>query len=207
MDEQTLFGLMAIAQEQQKAVDAALHKLGARQIELNALIARADGAVEKIEQSSKNAESIIEKTTQRAVEQGIKQALQRVTEQTRTTLADAINPATHALNEVTTLVIEADKQLHATKNSLSWKFYGVMTLVCCLLLATTLGLAKLFVPSFQEIADLRSSVADLERRGGKAQLGTCGENGKRLCAKIDVGANDSKGGWGKNGEWMILQGY
>lgn len=206
MDEQTLFGLMAIAQEQQKAIDTALHKLSARQIELNALITRAGGAFEKIEQSSQNAASIIEKATQSAVEQGIKQALQRVTEQTRTTLADAINPATHALNEVTTLVIETDKQLHATKNSLSWKLFGVMALVCCLLLASTVGLAKMFVPSLQEITELRATASELERRGGKIQLSTCGDD-RRLCAKVSLKAKSAGDVYGKNSEWMILQGY
>jgi hypothetical protein len=40
MNEQELFGLMAIAQGQQKAVDVALQKLGARQVELEALVAK-----------------------------------------------------------------------------------------------------------------------------------------------------------------------
>jgi len=176
MDEQTLFGLMAIAQEHQKAVDTALVKLNARQMELTALIARAGNAVEKIEQSAQNSANVIEKTTQSAVERDVRQSLERGSMETRSTLADAVIPAANALNEVAKMVIETDKQLYATKNSLRWKFFGVLALVCCLLLATTVCLAKLFVPSLQEIAELRTTVTDLERREGRVQLTNCGDD-------------------------------
>lgn len=208
MNEQELFALMAIAQEQQKAVDVALSKLAARQIELDALIVRANKAAVGIEQASQSAANTIQKATQSAVEQGIKAALERVSEQTRDTLGQAINPATNALKEVTELVIDTDKRLHHTKNSLSWKFSGILAMVACLMMATTVGLAKLFVPSLEEIADLKSTVADLEGRGGRIQLTRCGAD-SRLCAKINVKANKSTGGYGvgENDNWMILQGY
>lgn len=208
MDEQALFGLMAIAQEQQKAVDAALSKLAARQIELDALIVRANTAAVAIEQASQSAASTIQKTTCSAVAEGIKEALALVSEQTRSTLGQAINPATDALKEVTELVIDTDKRLHRTKNSLSGRFFGILALVACLMLATTVGLARLFVPSLSEIADLRSTVADLERRGGRIQLSNCGD-ARRLCVKNDVDANKSKGGFGvgKDDNWMIPKGY
>ena len=206
MNEQELFALMAIAQEQQKAVDAALSKLALRQIELEALIVRANKAAAGIEQASQNAASTIQKTTQSAVEQGIKAALERVSEQTRFTLGQAIDPAANALKEVTELVIDTDKRLHHTKNSLGWKFFGILTMVACLMLATTVGLAKLFVPSLEEIADLKSTVASLERHGGRVQLTTCGDD-RRLCAKINVKAKTNGDIYGKDGEWMILQGY
>lgn len=197
---------MAIAQEQQKTVDAALSKLAVRQIELDALIVRANTAAVAIEQASQNAASTIQKTTRSAVEQGIKAALERVSEQTRSTLSQAIDPAANALKEVTELVIDTDKRLHHTKNSLSWRFFGLLTLVACLMLATTVGLARLFVPSLGEIADLRSTVADLERRGGKVQLNTCGDD-RRLCAKINLKAKAAGDVYGNDSEWMILQGY
>ncbi|NJP03469.1 hypothetical protein HBH25_21775 [Pseudomonas sp. hsmgli-8] len=93
-----------------------------------------------------------------------------------------------------------------TKNSLSWKFFGILAMVACLLLATTFGLARLFVPSAQEIADLKSTVADLEQRGGRIQLTNCGDT-RRLCAKVNLKAKVNGDTYGKDGEWMILQGY
>lgn len=206
MNEQELFALMAIAQEQQKAVDAALSKLALRQIELDALIVRANKAAVGIEQASQSAASTIQKATQSAVEQGIKAALERVSEQTRSTLGQAINPATNALKEVTELVIDTDKRLHRTKNSLSWKFSAILTMALCMLFVTAMVLAKLFVPNPEEIADLRATVADLERRGGKVQLNTCGDD-RRLCAKINLKAKAAGDVYGNNSEWMILQGY
>ncbi|KPW71287.1 MULTISPECIES: hypothetical protein [Pseudomonas syringae group] len=105
-------------------------------------------------------------------------------------------------------MIDADKQLHHTKNSLSGRFFGLLVIVTCLMLATTVGLARIFVPSPGEIMDLRSTVANLERRGGKIQFSNCGD-ARRLCVKNDVDANKSKGGFGvgKDDNWMIPQGY
>lgn len=207
MDEQMLFGLMAIAQEHQKAVDTACAKLASRQAELDALVVRASKATQSLELASKTVTEAIEKAARSASLQAVREALEPIGEQARVRLAKAIDPASEALTKATQQVVDTDRRLNKIKNSLSWKFSAILGLVCCMLLATMLGLAHFFVPSLQEIADLKSAVADLERRGGKVQLNTCGDNGKRLCAKIDVGANDSKGGWGKNGEWMILQGY
>ena len=71
-------------------------------------------------------------------------------------------------------------------------------------LASIVALSMLLVPSPNEIAALRANVAALESRGGKINLTTCG---KRLCAEIDVKANKSTGGWGEDGDYMILKGY
>ncbi|MFL1556347.1 hypothetical protein ACI77J_26890 [Pseudomonas sp. O64] len=76
-----------------------------------------------------------------------------------------------------------------------------------LLLLAIVGLSTLLVPSSGNIAALRASVAALEAKGGKVKLSQCGTDGKRLCAEIDVKANQSRGGWGKEGQYMILKGY
>ena len=56
-----------------------------------------------------------------------------------------------------------------------------------LLLAVVLGIVLLVVPSPEKIAEQRAVVAELEARGGRATLTTCGPK-KQLCAEIDLEA-------------------
>ena len=195
---------MAVAQEQQQAVSEALKNLEDRQVALNAVIARAGTAVEEMNKAGHASALIIEKATRIAVEKAVQAALANVQQQTQSTLGDSVNPAVKALQGVTTRAEQAEESLHQAASSISWKWAAIWTLIACGLLASVVGLSMLLVPSPNEIAALRANVAALESRGGKINLTTCG---KRLCAEIDVKANKSTGGWGKDGDYMILKGY
>jgi len=206
MDEQTLFGIMAIAQEQQKAIDTSLKALAARQAEFDTLVSRTEKAALEIELASKSAAGAIEAATNDAVKKALQAALERVARQAGSTLGKALIPAQDAFKEATAGVAEADALLRKAKSSLKWKFFGGVALAMCLLLATTVGLVFLFVPSPQEITALRATVADLEKYGAKIQLTQCGPD-KRLCARIDTKA-EKESTYGTSGEkWLILQGY
>jgi hypothetical protein len=206
ISEQELFGLMAVAQEQQQAVSGALQKLEDRQVALNAVIARAGTAVEEMNKAGHASALIIEKATRIAVEKAVQAALASVQQQTQSTLADSINPAVKALQGVTARAEQAEESLHQAASAISWKWAAILASTSCMLLASIVGLSMLLVPSPNEIADLRANAAALEARGGKIQLVQCGPS-NRLCAKIDVKANKSTGGWGTEGQYMILQGY
>lgn len=201
---------MAVAQEQQQAVSEALQKLEDRQLALNAVIARAGTAVEEMNKAGHASALIIEKATRVAVEKAVQAALASVQQQTQSTLGDSVMPAVKALQGVTARAEQAEESLHQAASSISWKWAAIWGATSCVLLATIVGLSMLLVPSPNEIADLRANVAALEARGGKVQLTQCGPT-NRLCAKIDVKANKGKDGqgdgWGKEGEWRILQGY
>lgn len=202
MDEQTLFGIMAIAQEQQKAIDTSLKALAARQAEFDTLVARTEKAALELELASKSAASAIEQATEDAVSKALQKALERVARQTSSTLEQALIPAQGAFKEATAGVAEADALLRKAKSSLKWKFFGGAALAMCLLLAATVGLAFLFVPSPQEIRALRANVEYLEARGGKFNLTHCGPS-KRLCVEIDTKADT----WGDNSQFRIIKGY
>jgi hypothetical protein len=206
ISEQELFGLMAVAQEQQQAVSGALQKLEDRQVALNAVIARAGTAVEEMNKAGHASALIIEKATRIAVEKAVQAALASVQQQTQSALADSINPAVKALQGVTARAEQAEESLHQAASAISWKWAAILASTSCMLLASIVGLSMLLVPSPNEIADLRANAAALEARGGKIQLVQCGPS-NRLCAKIDVKANKSTGGWGTEGQYMILQGY
>lgn len=207
MSEQELFGLMAIAQEQQQAATLALKKLEERQAELEGIVAKARSAVEAMSNAGNASAVLIEKATKNAVEKAVQGALENIQQQTRSALADSVNPAVKALHGVTARAEQAEENLHQAATSISWRWTAVWAFTGCALLTVIVGLSMLLVPSPRVIADLRANVAALEAKGGKVQLSTCGPDGNRLCAKINVKANTSTGGWGKEGEWMILQGY
>ena len=204
--EQDLYTLMVLAQDHQKAADEALKKLEDRQVALNAVIARAGTAVEEMNKAGHASARIIEQATRIAVEKAVQAALASVQQQTQSTLGDSVTPAVKALQGVTARAEKAEESLHQAASSISWKWAAIWAATSCMLLASLVALSMLLVPSPNEIADLRANAAALEARGGKIQLVQCGPS-NRLCAKIDVKANKSTGGWGTEGQYMILQGY
>ena len=206
ISEQELFGLMAVAQEQQQAVSEALKNLEDRQVALNAVIARAGAAVEEMNKAGHASALIIEKATRIAVEKAVQAALADVQQQTQSTLGDSVNPAVKALQGVTARAEKAEESLHQAASSISWKWAAIWAATSCMLLASIVGLSMLLVPSPNEIADLRADAAALEAQGGRVQLSVCGDS-KRLCARIDPKAEKGDQ-YGQNGQrWMILQGY
>lgn len=206
MSEQELFGLMAVAQEQQQAAASTLQKLEAQQAELAGIIGKARSAVEAMNNAGTISAVLIERATKNAVEKGVHSALERISEQAKLSLADAINPAVKALHGVTTRAVEAEESIRDTARAFSWKWAAVCSFIACALLATVWGLTWIITPSYSEINDLQATVAELKAKGGKVKLTRCGPS-KQLCAKTNVTANKSTGGWGDKGEWFILDGY
>ncbi|WP_228394666.1 hypothetical protein, partial [Pseudomonas helleri] len=162
----------------------ALKNLEDRQVGLNAVIARAGTAVEEMNKAGYASALIIEKATRIAVEKAVQAALANVQQQTQSTLGDSVTPAVKALQDVTARAEKAEESLHQAASSISWKWAAIWGMTSCMLLASIVGLSMLLVPSPNEIAYLRANVADLEARGGKVQLSTCGDK-NRLCARID----------------------
>ena len=206
ISEQDLYTLMVLAQDHQKAAGEALKKLEDREVALNSVIDRAGKAVEEMNKAGHASALIIEKATRIAVEKAVQAALASVQQQTQSTLGDSVTPAVKALQGVTARAEKAEESLHQAASSISWKWAAIWVATSCVLLASIVALSMLLVPTPNEIADLRANVAALEARGGKIQLVQCGPS-NRLCAKIDVKANKSTGGWGTEGQYMILQGY
>nr|QDK64806.1 putative mobilization protein MobB [Pseudomonas sp.] len=201
--------MMAVAQEQQQAATLILKRLEAQQAELTQTISKARSAVDEMNKAGHASALIIEKSTRIAVEKAVQVALEGVQQQTRSALGDSVNPAVKALQGVTERAEQAEENLQQASRSLSWKWTAICAAMGCTLLATVVGLSMLLVPTPNEIATLRANVAALEARGGKVQLTQCGPS-NRLCAQVDIKANTAKNGafgWGKEGDWIILQGY
>lgn len=202
ISEQELFGLMAIAQEQQKAAAVALEQLEAQRTELDRTITRAKAAVLEMEKAGHASALIIEKATRIAVSEAVGNALGDVRDQAKAALGDSVGPAVRALEGATGRAEKAGDDLQDAAGSVSWKWVGICTFASCMLLVTVIGVSMLLVPTPGKIAELRANAEYLEAKGGKVNLTYCGPS-KRLCAEIDTKAD----AWGENSQFRILKGY
>ena len=202
VSEQELFGLMAVAQEQQQAAAVALERLEAQRAGLEQTIEQARAAVREMEMAGKASALIIEKATRLAVSEAVSGALVAVRDETVKTLGGSVKPAVSALEGVTGRAEEAEQRLSQAAASFSWQWGALWAGTAALLLAVVLGIVLLVVPTPDEIARLRAEVANLEARGGKVNLITCGSE-KRLCVEIDLKAGE----YGERRQFRILKGY
>lgn len=205
MSEQALFGLMAVAQEQQQAVAAQLAVLEQQQLQLSAITEQARRAVEAMNHAGIASAGLIERGTQEAVNKAVANALASVSQAASDSLASAVVPAMKAIKGAAGRAQEAEQSLRATVGWVGWKWAGICAAASAGLLVVVWSLAVFMTPSGSEMAELRTHATDLERRGGKIKLSTCSG---RLCARVDIKASESAARYGENGEkWMILDGY
>ena len=202
VSEQELFGLMAVAQEQQKAAVVAIERLEAQRAGLEHTVEQARAAVREMEMAGKASALIIEKATRIAVSEAVSGALVAVRDETAKTLGGSVKPAVSALDGATARAQQAEQRLNQAAASFSWQWGALWAGTAALLLLVVLGVVLLVVPSQKEIAALRAEVDNLEARGGKATLTVCGPK-KRLCAEIETKGE----GYGERGEFRILKGY
>lgn len=204
-EERALYGLIATAQEQQKVTGDHLSALA----KLEATIEQANAAVKAMQSAGDASAIVIAKATHSAVEKALQGVFEGVSAQARDSLSGAAKPAVVALQAVTERALQAEQELRDSSSWLGWKWAIVLGGASAFLLVTIVGLSMLLVPSMGEIAKLRAAVADLEARGGKAELSICGDK-KRLCVLIDPKqfADDGVAStYGKGEKWMILKGY
>lgn len=202
VSEQELFGLMAVAQEQQQAAAVAIERLEAQRAGLEQTIEQARAAVREMELAGKASALIIEKATRLAVSEAVSGALVAVRDETVKTLGGSVKPAVSALDGATARAEQAEQRLSQAAASFSWQWGALWAGTAALLLLVVLAVALILVPSPKEIAALRAKAEYLEERGGKVVLTECGTK-KRLCAEIDLGAGE----YGKDGQFRVLKGY
>lgn len=187
--EQQLYNLMLLAEEQQKAAGAAVAALAKERAALTSTVQTLQNAVSKA-----------------------------AADQVRESIGEAPKEAVEALNQAVEALRNAAADVRGAGAWVSYKTAAAVGLVGVLMLATVYGIGRYMVASTQsEIRDLRAerdtlqaAVEDLQRRGGKAKLTTCGN---RLC--IEASSNQGEGyeQWGapwkaQNGSnLVILRGY
>ena len=212
-EQETIYGLIVTAQDQQKIAGDQLASL----VELKATIREAGDAVQAMRQAGDASAAVIEKATRLAVDKALQDVLGRVSDKARSSVVDAIKPAISALQAVSGDAVGAGQKLRDSISWVGWKWFAVCVAAAFGLFSAIMLGVVLLVPSARDLAalraekaDLEASVAALDRRGGRVQLTHCGDK-KRLCALIDPQQINSDGvahRYGDKGEtWMILKGY
>lgn len=217
MDKQDqLFGLMAIAEEHQAAVRAAVDALASeRQLlgqqsaahskQLRELTAAATDAVERMHsiggQIVRTVAAHTVEHTSRAVAGGFDAATKPVIAQ---------------LAGIAGEIDGAQVRLRATMTWFSWRSIAVLAASAggILLVIWIVAMAMIEWQRYQidslreerealivEVAKLNAAALDFERRGGRAELADCGSP-RRLCIRVNKTV-----GYGEGRDFFVVKGY
>ena len=188
--QQQLFGLMAVAEEHQKAVKAAIDGLTAER----AALAKERAAVAQAAASVAGVAGDVRKAAADAIP-----AMQRAA-------GEAAKPVIGSLSGVVQAASDAEGSMRNAGAWFAWKWVAVAAgglVGVCLVAYVSLAWQLHQVSNLrEEKAELEANVADLAKRGGRAKLEKCGDQ-NRLCVRIDKSA----GGFGKDSEYAVLKGY
>lgn len=225
--QQQLFGLMAVAEEHQKAVNAALDGLTAERAALakeraalaaalaqqTEAVKSAAGSVsdvgDSIRQAASDAIPAIRRAAGEAVGASVRQSLAGASDAAAKALGEASRPIVMQLSGVVKAASEAEGKLSGAVAAFGWRWAmlaggAAAGGIAAVLLAAWLAvwwqrhqverLAEQKAALQADVAQMQASVKELEKRGGRIVMTTCGG---RLC----IEASKDQGGGGKSGVW------
>ena len=192
MDEQQqIFGLMAVAEEHQKAVAAAIAGLAAER----AALAKERASLAQVAQG-------IQKATSDAVRAAVGQSLAGASETAAKALGDAATPVIGKLSGVVQAASDAEDSMRKAGQWFAWKWVAVATgglVGVCLVAYVALAWQLHEVGSLSDekaklaaaIVRERATVAELTKDGGRVRWNTCGG---RLCFEVSSNQGTSPDG-------------
>lgn len=211
--QQQLFGLMAVAEEHQKAVNAALEGLAAERAALaleRAAVAQAAASVAgvagEVRKAAAEAVPAIQKAAGEAIGASVRQSLAGASEAAAKALSEASRPIVGQLSGVVKAAGEAEGQLSGAVAAFGWRWAvlaggAAAGGIVAVLLAAWIAVwwerhqVEQLVEQRQalaaDVAELNAKVTALERRGGRLVFEDCGG---RLC--IEASSNQ-----GKDAKW------
>lgn len=217
--QQQLFGLMAVAEEHQKAVKAALDGLTAERAALakeRAAVAEAAASVAgvagEVRKAAAEAVPAIQKAAGEAVGASVRQSLAGASDAAAKALGEAAKPVIGSLSGMVQAASDAEGSMRNAGQWFAWKWVAVAAgglVGVCLVAYASLAMQLHQVSSLREekaalmgeVAQLQANAEDWAKRGGRAKLETCGDQ-RRLCVRIDKSI-----GYGKDGDYFVLRGY
>lgn len=171
--ESSVLALLGVAEEQEKTAKGSIAALSV--------------AVKELRTTSE--------TLKTGVERAISDNMGKVVLTTEKAVLEASRASADRLQAATQAVETAQKQF-----SMLWIAVPVAAILALAAVAC-LGVWLITMNWRAEMVEMRASVAQLEAKGGKAQLTKCNDNGKsRLCIKVDT-ANSYKD------DFMVIKGY
>lgn len=193
MDEQQqIFGLMAIAEEHQKAVQAAIEGLTAERAALARERAALSQAANDARQAAADAVPAIQKATETAISASVKESLAGASTEAVKALGEAAKPVIGELSGVVRAASDAEGSMRKAGQWFAWKWVAVaggglvgVCLVAYAALAWQLHQVKSLGDEKAKLAAAivreRATVAELTKDGGRVRGNKCGG---RLCFEV-----------------------
>ncbi len=201
--QQQLFGLMAVAEEHQKTVKAALDGLAAER----AALAKERAAVAQAAASVASIAAEVRQATVDAVSASVRQSLTGVSDTAAKALEGAATPVIERLSGVVRTAGEVEGSMRNAGAWFAWKWVAVAAgglVGVCLAAYGALAWQLHQISSLRDekvalqsdIEQMRAHVAALEKRGGRIVTNTCGG---RLCIEASSNQGDGMTDW--HGPW------
>jgi len=217
--QQQLFGLMTIAEEQQKAVKAAIDGLTAERTELakeraalTQAVAKVAGVAGDVKRAAANAVPAMERAAGEAVGTSVRQSLAGASQTAANALGEAAKPVIRSLSGVVQAAQDAEGSMRSAGAWFAWKWVAVAAgglIGVCLVAYASLAWQLHQVSILRDdraalaadVAQMQANVSALEKKGGRIVMTTCGG---RLC--IEASSNQGAGAeqW-KGGNWSTKQ--
>ena len=217
--QQQLFALMALAEEQQKAVQTAIEGLANERAALakeRAAVARAAasvaGVADEVRKAAADTVPALKRAAGEAVGASVRQSLAGAADAAVQALGEAAKPVIGRLSGVVKAAGEAEDSMRRAGAWFAWKWVAVAgggAVGVCLLAYASLAWQLHQVGSLrEEKAELQEEVAQLQananewaKQGGRAKLERCGE-ASRLCVRVNKTVS-----YGKDNDHFVLRGY
>lgn len=215
--QQQLYGLMALAKEQQEAAQKAIHGMQAEREALakerQALAAMAEDVSQKTRSAAGNAIRATLAEVASEAETALKRSLKPITDDVMGDLKQAVQRAG-----------QAERSMAKSAQTIAWKWAALaggalagVVLISYLAMAWQLYQVRSARAEREalaaEIVTLRAGLAELERQGARIEVSRCGEGAAaRLCVRAASNQGDGvrnwRGPWGNDrAHYVIPHGY
>jgi hypothetical protein len=217
--QQQLFGLMALAEEHQKAVQAAIHglaeeraALAKERIAVVQAAASVAGVAGEVRKAAADVIPALKRATGEAVGTSVKQSLAGTTDAAVQALEEATKPVIGRLSGVVQAAGEAEGSMRRAGAWFAWKWVAVAgggAVGVCLLAYASLAWQLHQVESLREqkaalqdeVVQLQANANEWAKQGGRVKLERCGE-ASRLCVRVNKTVS-----YGKDNDHFVLRGY
>ena len=211
-----IYGLMAVAEEHQKAVAAAIESLAAEReavaMEREALSQQAAD----LKQTTIENFGSFKKVVSDSASSRVTQSLQGTADAVVAAFSVASRPFLNEMKAVTTEAYDAQLKLREATSWLTWRCLALLGVAAVGVISVTWFIAMASVEWQRyrvnalieersqltaEVEQLQAQANDWAKRGGRAKLDACGEQ-KRLCVRVD-----RETAYGKDADYFVLRGY
>jgi hypothetical protein len=219
--QQQIFGLMSVAEEQQKAVQAAIDGLTAERAALAKERAALTQVAGEVRRAAAEAVPAMQRAAGEAVAASMRQSISGASDAAAKALGEAAKPVIDGLSGVVQAASDTEGSMRNAGAWFAWKWVAVAAgglVGVCLVAYASLAWQLHQVSSLRsekaelaaDVTQMQANVSALEKRGGRIVMNTCGG---RLCIKAStnqgVGVGWVGGNWGEKGgdQFVIPMGY